>query len=67
MSHTAILAGKSMPYYLINLAQIVIMLGVSSLIFKMNLGNSAAGLVVVSLAAAATAKKTPDFFENFII
>jgi ABC-2 type transport system permease protein len=49
------LAGKLMPYYLINIIQIAIMLGVSSLLFKMSLGHSPAGLVVVSLAAAATA------------
>jgi ABC-2 type transport system permease protein len=55
MSRTAMLAGKSMPYYLINIVQIAIMLGVSSLLFKMSLGESPEGLVVVSLTAAATA------------
>lgn len=55
MSRMVMLAGKLMPYYLINIVQIAIMLGVSSLLFKMNLGHSPAGLVVVSLAAAATA------------
>jgi ABC-2 type transport system permease protein len=55
MSRTVMLAGKLMPYYLINIIQIAIMLGVSSLLFKMSLGHSPAGLVVVSLAAAATA------------
>ena len=55
MGRMVMLAGKLMPYYLINIVQIVIMLGVSSLLFKMSLGNSPAGLVVVSLAAAATA------------
>ena len=55
MGRMVMLAGKLMPYYLINIVQIAIMLGVSSLIFKMNLGHSPAGLVVVSLAAAATA------------
>jgi ABC-2 type transport system permease protein len=49
------LAGKLMPSYLINIIQIAIMLGVSSLLFKMSLGHSPVGLVVVSLAAAATA------------
>jgi ABC-2 type transport system permease protein len=55
MSRTVMLAGKLMPYFLINIIQIAIMLGVSSLLFKMSLGHSPAGLVVVSLAAAATA------------
>ncbi len=52
MGRMVMLAGKLMPYYLINIVQIVIMLGVSSLLFKMSLGHSPAGLVVVSLAAA---------------
>ena len=55
MGRMVMLAGKLMPYYLINIIQIVIMLGVCSLLFKMSLGHSPAGLVVVSLAAAATA------------
>jgi ABC-2 type transport system permease protein len=55
LSPTAMLIGKWMPYYLINIVQIVIMLGVSSLLFNMSLGHSAAGLVIVSLAAAAAA------------
>jgi ABC-2 type transport system permease protein len=55
MSRVALLAGKLLPYYLINIAQIAIMLGVSSLLFKMSLGDSPVALVVVSLAVAATA------------
>ena len=55
MGRMVMLAGKLMPYYLINIIQIAIMLGVCSLLFKMSLGHSPAGLVVVSLAAAATA------------
>ena len=55
MSRMVMLAGKLTPYYLINIIQIVIMLGVSSLLFKMSLGHSPAGLVVVSLGAAAAA------------
>ncbi len=50
-----LLAGKLLPYYLINLIQIGIMLGGSSVLFGMSLGHSPAGLVMVSLAAAATA------------
>jgi ABC-2 type transport system permease protein len=55
MNRVVMLAGKLVPYYIINLVQLVIMLGASSLLFGMSLGNSGAGLVVVSLAAAATA------------
>ncbi|MGQ9601018.1 MAG: ABC transporter permease [Anaerolineae bacterium] len=55
MNRAVMLAGKVVPYYLINLIQLAIMLGASSLLFGMSLGYSLAGLVVVSLAAAATA------------
>jgi ABC-2 type transport system permease protein len=55
VSRMVMLIGKWIPYYLINIVQIVIMLGVSSVLFNMSLGHSAAGLVIVSLAAAATA------------
>lgn len=55
MSRAVMLAGKLVPYYLINLIQLAIMLGASSLLFGMSLGHSPAGLVVVSLAAAASA------------
>jgi len=55
MSRAAMLGGKMLPYYLINVLQIAIMLGASSLMFGLALGSSPAGLVVVSLAAAATA------------
>lgn len=55
MNPAVMLAGKLVPYYIINLVQLVIMLGASSLLFGMSLGHSGAGLVVVSLAAAATA------------
>ncbi len=53
MRRATILAGKFIPYYLVNLVQLLIMLGASSLLFKMSLGYSPLGLVVVSLAAAA--------------
>jgi ABC-2 type transport system permease protein len=55
VSRMVMLIGKWIPYYLINIVQIVIMLGVSSVLFNMSLGHSAAGLVIVSLAASATA------------
>jgi ABC-2 type transport system permease protein len=55
MTRPTMLAGKLLPYYLINLLQITVMLGLSRLLFGINLGSSPAGLVLVSLAAAATA------------
>jgi ABC-2 type transport system permease protein len=55
MTRPTLLTGKVLPYYLINLLQIAVMLGLSRLLFGIDLGSSAAGLVVVSLAAAATA------------
>lgn len=55
LNRAVILAGKLFPYYLINLIQLGIMLGASSLLFGMSLGYSLSGLVAVSLAAAATA------------
>jgi ABC-2 type transport system permease protein len=55
MTRSTMLAGKVLPYYLINLLQITAMLGLSRLLFGIDLGTSPAGLVLVSLAAAATA------------
>lgn len=55
MERAVMLAGKLLPYYLINLLQLVIMLGASHLLFGLQLGFSPAGLVLVSLAAAAAA------------
>ncbi len=54
LGRTVMLTGKLVPYYIINLIQLLLMIGVSSLLFGMNLGNSPLGLVAVSLAAAAT-------------
>jgi ABC-2 type transport system permease protein len=51
---TVMLTGKLVPYYFINLIQLLLMVGISSLLFGMNLGYSPSGLVAVSLAAAAT-------------
>lgn len=55
MNRATMLGGKLLPYYIINVLQIAIMLGASALLFKMDLGSSPAGLILVSLAAAATA------------
>jgi len=55
IGRAVMLAGKMLPYYIINLVQLLLMLSVSSLLFGMSLGHSGAGLVAVSLAVAATA------------
>lgn len=55
LNRVVMLTGKLLPYYVINLVQLVLMIGISSLLFGMNLGHSPVGLVAVSLAAAATA------------
>ena len=49
-----LLAGKILPYYLVNLIQIAIMFGVAHLIFGMAFGDLVA-LVAISMALAATA------------
>jgi ABC-2 type transport system permease protein len=51
----AILVGKLLPYYLVNLVQIFLMFAVGVLIFRMRLGSVGALLLIsISLAAAAT-------------
>jgi ABC-2 type transport system permease protein len=51
---TALLIGKLLPYYLVNLIQIGLMLSVGVVVFGMKLGHLPA-LVIVSLALAAVA------------
>lgn len=55
LSKTTILAGKLVPYFLVNLMQIIIMFGVGRFLFNMSLGRSSSGLVVMSLALAMAA------------
>ncbi len=55
MGRAVMLAGKLLPFFIINLLQIAVMLGASHFLFGFDLGSSPAGLVAVSLAAAATA------------
>jgi ABC-2 type transport system permease protein len=54
LSKTALLVGKLLPYYLVNLIQIVLMFAVGVIIFDLYLG-SIAGLLLVSLALSAAA------------
>jgi ABC-2 type transport system permease protein len=57
LDRTVMLTGELVPYYIINLIQLLLMMGVSSMLFGMNLGYSPSGLVAVSLAAAATSTR----------
>ena len=54
LSKGALLIGKLLPYYLVNLIQIALMFSVGVIVFGMKLGNPLA-LVMVSLALAAAA------------
>ncbi|MBP1699779.1 MAG: type transporter [Deltaproteobacteria bacterium] len=54
LSKTALLIGKLLPYYLVNLIQIGLMLCIGVVVFGMKLGNLPA-LVIISFALAAAA------------
>ena len=55
ISRAAILAGKLLPYYLLNLIQIALMLAVGMVVFHIGLGSHPWALVPVALATAAAA------------
>jgi ABC-2 type transport system permease protein len=55
ISRATLLAGKLIPYYLINLIQIVLMFAVGVLVFHISLGVHPLALVPISLATAAAA------------
>jgi ABC-2 type transport system permease protein len=55
ISRLAFLAGKLLPYYLINLIQIALMLAIGVVVFHISLGNYPFALVPLSLATAFTA------------
>lgn len=55
MPRAALLIGKVLPYYIVNLIQVALMFLVGVLAFNMSLGNDPLALVVVTLAAAAAA------------
>jgi ABC-2 type transport system permease protein len=54
LPRSILLAGKILPYYLVNLIQIAIMFSVAHLVFGMALGDPAA-LIAISMALAAAA------------
>jgi ABC-2 type transport system permease protein len=55
LSKGAIMIGKLLPYYLINLIQIAIMFTVGVLVFHIGLGRDPLALVLLSLACSAAA------------
>ena len=55
ISRAAILMGKLLPYYLINLIQIALMLAVGIVVFHISLGEHPLALIPLSLATAAAA------------
>ncbi len=55
ISRAAILVGKLLPYYLLNLIQIALMLTVGIVVFHIGLGSHPLALVPVALATAAAA------------
>lgn len=55
MQRAVLLIGKMLPYYLINLVQILLMFAVGVIFFHLNLGQDYVPLVLLSLVTAATA------------
>ena len=53
LPRVAMLLGKVIPYYLINLIQVALMFGIGVLVFDMSLGVYPFGLVLVTMAASA--------------
>ena len=49
----ALLIGKLLPYYLVNLIQVALMFTVGVIVFGMTLGNDWMALIVITLAASA--------------
>ena len=75
LSKTALLLGKLVPYYIVNLLQVTLMFAVGVLVFDMNLGHSFMALVLVTLFTSAAATglgllvasfgKTPEQISGF--
>jgi ABC-2 type transport system permease protein len=51
----ALLLGKLLPYYMVNLIQVASMFAVGKLVFDMNLGQDPLALLVITMATAAAA------------
>ncbi|NOZ49073.1 MAG: ABC-2 transporter permease [Chloroflexi bacterium] len=55
LPQSALLLGKLLPYYLINIIQVVLMFGVGVLVFHMNLGHAPLALAAVTLSTGLAA------------
>ena len=55
LPRVALLLGKLIPYYVINLIQVASMFAIGHFIFNMSLGNAPLAMIVVTLATAAAA------------
>ena len=55
LGRAVFMIGKLVPYYTINLIQIVLMFGVGVVIFRMGLGNDLGALIAVSFGSALAA------------
>ncbi|MBC8121301.1 MAG: ABC-2 transporter permease [Gemmatimonadaceae bacterium] len=68
LSPVVLLAGKLLPFYLINLVQAALMFAIGSGILKLDLGSSPLGLVAITLAVAGVATSLglllATFFET---
>jgi ABC-2 type transport system permease protein len=55
LSRTALLLGKLIPFFIINLIQIMLMFVVGVLVFHISLGNDPLALIIIAVATAAAA------------
>ncbi len=55
LPRAALLIGKLLPYYIVNLIQVTSMFAIGVFIFDMNLGHEPLALILVTLATAAAA------------
>ena len=55
LSQATLLAGKMLPYFLVNLIQIALMFAVGVVVFHLSLGHDPLALLLLSMASAAAA------------
>lgn len=55
VSRTAILLGKLIPFFLVNVLQVLLLFAFGAFVFDVGIGSSPGGLLVVTLATAAVA------------
>jgi ABC-2 type transport system permease protein len=55
LSRAALLLGKLLPFYLVNLIQVTSMFAIGKFVFDMNLGQDPLALIVITMSTAAAA------------